>query len=196
MIGALYDEADWPVLWQGLFELNENDDPSIMFTLAEKNLGPERSAASFTGHVNCLDEWVLHPENDRAARLAEDMVPDDTATGDKINPFPLLTAARRVTSNATVCDFYDQFAPPPLERPLDGSGVPILVVGNHNDPITSFRESEELATEVLSNGYLVETSHPKHTVYPKNQCVNDHVHRWLIDNVHPSERRVFCERED
>ena len=196
VIGALYDEADWPVLWQGLFELNENDDPSILFTLAEKNLGPEPSAASFTGHVNCLDEWVLHPENDRAARLAEDMVPDDTATGDKINPFPLLTAARRVTSNATVCDFYDQFAPPPLERPLDGSGVPILVVGNHNDPITSFRESEELATEVLSNGYLVETSHPKHTVYPKNQCVNDHVHRWLIDNVHPSERRVFCERED
>ena len=52
-----------------------------------------------------------------------------------------------------------------------------------------------MATEVLSNGYLVETSHYKHVVYPKNQCVNDHVHRALIDGVYPSARRVFCEED-
>ena len=194
IIGALYDEADWPSLWQGLFELNENDDPSIMFKLAERNLGPEPSAASFTGHVNCLDQWVLHPEFDRAARLADHMATD----GDEDNEmFPLLEATiMGVPSRADACHFYDQFAPEPLEGPLDGSDTPILVVGNHSDPITSFRESEELATEVLSNGYLLETDHPAHTVYPANQCVNSHVHRALIDGAYPEERRVFCERED
>ena len=44
--------------------------------------------------------------------------------------------------------------------------MPILVVGNHTDPTTSFGESEELVTETLSNGYLLETSHASHVVYP------------------------------
>ena len=91
------------------------------------------------------------------------------------------------------CPFYDQFAPDPFEGPFDGGGVPILVIGNPADPITSFGESEELAAEALSNGYLVEVSHAEHVVYPANQCVNEHVHRALIDSVYPSERRVICE---
>ncbi len=74
--------------------------------------------------------------------------------------------------------------------------MPILVVGNHADPATPFGESEELATETLSNGYLVETSHASHVVYPNNACVNGHVHKALLDGVYPAERRVVCERED
>ena len=73
--------------------------------------------------------------------------------------------------------------------------MPILVVGNHTDPATSFDESEELVTETLSNGYLLETSHASHVVYPDNDCVNEYVHRALIDAVYP-DARVFCERED
>ena len=66
------------------------------------------------------------------------------------------------------CPFYDQFAPDPLEVPLDGGGVPILVIGNHSDPFTPFSESEELVSDTLSNGYLLETSHFSHVVYPQN----------------------------
>ena len=95
-----------------------------------------------------------------------------------------------------VCPFYYQFAPEPLDVPLDGGGVPILVVGNHDDPFTAFRESQELATDTLANGYLVETYHPAHVVYPGNQCVNENVHSLLIGGQHPSERRVLCEREN
>ena len=73
--------------------------------------------------------------------------------------------------------------------------MPILVVGNRSDPFTPFSESEELVTETLSNGYLLETSHFSHVVYPENECVNDHVHKVLIDGVYPTERRLFCERE-
>ena len=187
VISALYSEEDWPGLRQGLFELNENDDPSILLEFARINLGPEPGAVSFAGHVNCLDGWVLHPELNRAT-LLEDY---STVYGIIEGMFPLL--AVMAPSLANECPFYDQFAPGPLEGPLDGGGVPILVIGNHSDPVTSFSESEELVTETPSNGYLLETSHFKHTVYPENNCVNDHVHRVLNDGVYPSERRLFCE---
>ena len=34
VVSALYSEEDWPLLWQGLFELNESDDPSILLDFA------------------------------------------------------------------------------------------------------------------------------------------------------------------
>jgi pimeloyl-ACP methyl ester carboxylesterase len=189
VISALYAEELWPVLWQGLFELNENDDPAILLELAMRQSAVREPGASFTGHVNCLDAWALDPEEDRATYLEKLATVRAAIEG----MFPLTEAASRPYLD--ICLFYDQFAPPPLEGPFDGGGVPILVVGNHSDPVTPFVESEELATETLSNGYLVETSHPTHTVYPANECVNNHVHRALIDRVYPSEGRVYCERE-
>ena len=195
VISTLYSEEDWPGLWQGLFELNENDDPSILLDFARTNLPLEPDAADLTGHINCLDRWVLYPELDRTIQL-DDSIPI-AATIEEM--FPLLAAigfplvAARGPSFLSPCPFYDQFAPEPLEGTLDGGGVPILVIGNHSDPVTPFSESEELVTETLSNGYLLETSHSKHIVYPENNCVNYHVHRALIDGVYPSERRLFCE---
>ena len=190
VITTLYDELFWPFLWQGLFELHENDDPSILASAAEIQLGDEPAGASFTAHVNCLDNWNLHPELDRATRLS-----DFKAIVAAIKEeFPLLAVMD--VSFPDSCPFYDQFAPEPLDGPLDGGGVPILVIGNQADPITPFSESEELATDTFSNGYLLETSHPSRVVYPENQCVNGHVHRALIDGEYPNERREFCGRED
>ena len=191
VISTLYDEADWPKLWRGLFELNENDDPAILVESASFQLqGKEWGAPSFAGHVNCLDKWVLQPEVDRKTQLEEDFSAID-------GMFPLMEALiENAGGLAGLCPFYDQFAPDPFDGPLNGSDAPILVVGNHSDPITSFGESEELATEVLSNGYLLETDHARHAVYPNNRCVNEHVESALSDRVYPSERRVICERED
>ncbi len=190
VITPLYNEAEWADLWQGLYELNEEDDPTILLKFVMRQLDDEPTAANFTAHVNCLDGFALEPELDRATRL-DDSVAFDAIAAEK---FPLIEAADSDFPSA--CLFYDQFAPEPLDVPLNGGGVPILVVGNHDDPATSFGESEELVTEVLSNGYLLETSHASHVVYPDNECVNEHVHRTLIDLEFPDERRVFCERED
>ena len=187
VISTLYSEEDWPGLWQGLFELNENDDPSILLDFARINLPPEPAAASFTDHVNCLDDWVLRPELDRTTRLDDSKIIDPTIE----EMFPLLAAMG--LSFLSPCPFYDQFAPGPFERPLDSGGLPILVIGNHSDAFTPFSQSEKLVTDTLSNGYLLETSHFKHIVYPDNNCVNDHVHKALIDSVYPNERRLFCE---
>ena len=70
-----------------------------------------------------------------------------------------------------------------------------MVIGNRSDPVTSFGESEEFVNDTLRNGYLVETSHFRHGVYPDNKCVNEHVHKALLEVVYP-EGSVFCDRED
>ena len=187
VISTLYSEETWPSLWTGLFELNEKDDPSTLLEFSKIQLGPEPAAASFTLHVNCLDDWVLHPALDRLTRLDDSVIIE--AVGREM--FPLL--ALMDPSFPSPCLFYDQFAPEPFDGPLDGGGVPILVVGNRSDPFTSIGESEELVTETLNNGYLLETSHISHVVYPDNECVNNHVHKVLIDGVYPTERRLSCE---
>ena len=189
VLTPLYGEELWPALWKGLYELNENDDPGILLEFAAIQLGDDLTAPNFTAHVNCLDGLVLYPELDRATRFEDSDLIDEAIT----ERLPLIDAI--YPSAPSACSFYDQFAPAPLDGPLDGSGVPILVVGNHTDPATPFGESEELVTETLSNGYLLETSHANHVVYPDNDCVNDHVHSALIEAVYP-DRRVFCERED
>ena len=187
VVTTLYNRDYWPLLWQGLYDLHEKQDPSILLEFALFQLGDDPGAASFTEHVNCLDGLVLYPELDRDTLLA-DAVAIEAVMGEM---FPLLDLIDPQSPSA--CPFYDQFAPDPLQGPLNGGNVPILVIGNHSDPATSFGESEELVTETLANGYLVETSHISHVVYPQNACVNDHIHRALIDMVYPNERRVVCD---
>ena len=189
VLTTLYGEELWLALWIGLYELDENDDPAILLEFAAIQLGDDLTAPNFTAHVNCLDGLALYPELDRATRFEDSELIDDAIA----KRLPLVDAI--YPSAPSACLFYDQFAPSPLDGPLDGGGVPILVVGNHTDPTTPFAEAEELVTETLSNGYLLETSHARHVVYPDNDCVNDHVHRALIEAVYP-DRRVFCERED
>ena len=190
---SLNSQHNWPKLWQGLFELNENDDSSILyeFVAPYRSVGGSAGSGSITRHINCLDQWALRPELDRAARLNQPQILDATVA--EMLP---LWALVESTSSPRACPFYDQFAPEPFAGPLDGSGVPILVVGNRSDPATPFSESVKFAGETVRNGYLVGADHFKHGVYPGNRCVVNHVHRALIDGVYPSARQVFCERED
>ena len=202
---TLRNEESWPDLWQGLFELNENDDPSILLKYARQRTAVQYLGANPPIHVSCLDSWVTDPEGlmDRYTRLLDranrnaDRAPQQDDGNDGISANATVAEILELIDIPipNVCPFYHQFAPEPVEGPHDGGGLPILVVGNHDDPATSFSESEELATEILSNGYLVETAHYKHVAYPQNQCVNDHIHRALIDGVYPSARRVFCEED-
>lgn len=182
LITPLYNEAAWPGLWAGLAALEEQDDPSIFVDFAEFQLGTDPGAVNITGYINCLDGWALQPEFDREARLQSDQ--DFFAIEDQLDEeFPLFAVLD--DGLASTCSFMDILDTPALEGPFDGSDVPILVVGNTSDPVTSFGESEEFVTEVLSNGILVKVDHPSHTVYPDNLCVNDAVHAALLDAVYP-----------
>ena len=63
---TLRDEQDWPDLWQGLFELYENDDPSILHEYALTQFVVQGRGASLSVHVHCLDQWVVDPEGQMA----------------------------------------------------------------------------------------------------------------------------------
>ncbi len=122
VVSTLYTEDTWPSLWFGLFDLNANNNPTTLLQFSKIALGPDPSSASFTYHVNCLDDWVLHPSLDRITRL-EDSVAIEAVAG---NMFPLLKLMD--PSFVGPCAFYDQFVPRTFEGPLDGGGVPILVI--------------------------------------------------------------------
>ena len=191
LITPLYNEARWPQLWQALADLQERDDPSLFSEIAIFQLGDDPGAVNITPYVNCLDSWTLRPENDREQQFAEDA--EFFAIDDQfVEEFPLLGAID--DGGASTCPFMDTIAPRPLEVPLDGGGVPILVVGNTSDPVTSFGESEEFANDILANGILLQVDHASHTVYPDNECVNSVVGDVLLDGVYPSEL-IVCERE-
>ena len=192
VITPLYSEADWPELWDGVALLEEQDDPSVFSDLLTFQLGDDPGAVNITGHINCLDDWTLFPEKTRDVRLEETR--EFFEIEDQLDEeFPLLAAIEGDPAGA--CTFFDTIAPPALEVPFDGGGVPILVIGNTSDPVTSFGESEELANETLSNGILLEVDHQTHTVFPSNSCVNEAVVAFFLDGEEPAEGTV-CARED
>ena len=192
LITPLYNEAQWPLLWDALADLQERDDPTLFADFAEFQLGPDPGLTNITGYINCLDSWALQPEDDREARLAasaEFFAREDELVAE----FPLIGAIE--DGLASTCTHMDILGTPALGVPFDGGGAPILVVGNTSDPVTSFGESEELVEESLANGFLVEVDHASHTVYPSNPCVNDAVHAALL-NVDYPDARVVCDRVD
>ena len=192
LITPLYNEAQWPLLWDALADLGERDDPTLFADFAEFQLGPDPGLTNITGYINCLDSWALQPEDDREARLAASA--EFFAREDElIAEFPLIGAID--DGLASTCSHMDVLGTPALGVPFDGGGAPILVVGNTSDPVTSFGESEELVEDSLSNGFLVEVDHASHTVYPANPCVNDAVHAALLDVAYP-DGRLACDRVD
>ncbi len=185
IITPLYDRATWPELWNGLAALSEGDAQPLIDQAAFQ-LG-EPGVANFTGHVNCLDQWSLQPQFDRATQLEDSSALDEAAAAE----LPLLSQLDLLTITDP-CPFFDTIVGEPLDRPLDGGDVPILVIGNPSDPATPFSESEELVETTLSNGFLVEADHPSHVVYPANECVNDLVEAVLVDVEFPAETRTVC----
>lgn len=186
VITTLYAEETWPLLWQGLADLVERDDPALLAQFAMEQLGDSTGGTTFTEHINCLDSWVLYPWLDRETRLGDE-VAQAAATEEHLPLLSLLDIQPPST-----CPFYDGFAPPALDGPLDGSGVPILVIGNPSDPATPFTESQELVDETLSDGHLLEADHPAHVAYPANTCAVEAVHAVLIDLVPPSDWAGVC----
>lgn len=186
IITPLYSEEAWPYLWIGYALLVEEDDPSLLAEFARFQLGDSHGGTTFVEHVNCLDSWLLHPQLDRHVRLS-----DETAMEEAVRRELPLLAHLEFTAPGT-CAFYDLLDRPSFGGALDGSDVPIVVIGNPKDPATPLSESRELVEDTLSNGYLVEAEHFAHGVYPSNECANEIIHRALIDLVLPEERTTIC----
>ena len=186
IITPLYSEESWPYLWIGYALLVEADDPSLLAEFALFQLGDSSGGTTFVEHVNCLDSWVLNPQLDRHVRLSDERAMEEALRRE----LPLLAHLEFVVPGT--CPFYDLLDKGSSIGTLDGSDVPIVVIGNPRDPATPLSESIELVEETLSNGYLVQAEHLAHGVYPNNECANEIIHRVLIDLVLPEERTTIC----
>ncbi len=186
IITTLYSQQSWPYLWIGYALLVEDGDPSLLAELALFQLGDSSGGTTFVEHVNCLDSWMLDPQLDRHVRLSDERAMEEAVHRE----LPLL--AHLELAAPGTCPFYDLLDRSSFGGTLDGSDVPIVVIGNPRDPATPFSESQELVEETLSNGYLVRAEHHAHVVYPSNECANEIIHRALIDLVLPEERTTIC----
>lgn len=186
IITTLYSQESWPYLWIGYALLVEDGDPSLLAELALFQLGDSSGGTTFVEHVNCLDSWMLDPQLDRHVRLSDERAMEEAVHRE----LPLL--AHLELAAPGTCPFYDLLDRSSFGGTLDGSDVPIVVIGNPRDPATPFSESQELVEETLSNGYLVRAEHHAHVVYPSNECANEIIHRALIDLVLPEERTTIC----
>ena len=189
VISTLYSQTEWPLLWFGLHELVEQDDPAVLAELAAFQLGDSTGGTTITQHINCLDSWALFPHLDRQVRLS-DSAAMQVAVEEAL---PLLGAMD--FSAPETCPFYDTLEIAPFEGTLNGSGTPILVIGNPTDPATPFTESEELAIETLDNGYLLRVDHPAHGVLPYNACAIDAADSLLVDLELPTDRVGDCQAQ-
>lgn len=91
---------------------------------------------------------------------------------------------RSVVNNSLACAFWPVEAQPPaaLHAP---TSPPLLVLGTRNDPATPLRWARGL-TEELESAVLVTVGGARHTAFASgNQCVDDIVVRYLVDDAVP-----------
>lgn len=71
----------------------------------------------------------------------------------------------------------------PFDTP---TAAPVLVVGNHHDPATSYSAAVAVS-ELLPNSRLLSSTNWGHTAYGVSACATRHVDRYLVSGVLPPE---------
>ena len=159
VISPLYAEFLWPILWEGPISTQRVRRPVDSAPVHHVPVGrrrPSRGTDAGTRRLPGRLGAASGPgPRDSGWLTARPTMPSWTRN------FPLLALLGRPLFSA--CPFYDQFAPEPLEGPLDGGGVPILVVGNHGDPLHAVhrigRADQRAAHQRLSAGDLPRHAH-------------------------------------
>lgn len=176
IIVSMYSDEIWPVLATAM-AMGLDGDGSLLMQLADSYY--ERGEDGTWGNglealtvIVCMDS-VDRPTAAEQAELNEELA--------SIAPliFPAGTFA------ASACDALPMGAD---ERvPITGAGAPkLIVVGNTGDPATPFASTERMAA-ALESAVLVAVESNTHVGYGRNECIDETVHRYLIDGVVPNE---------
>jgi pimeloyl-ACP methyl ester carboxylesterase len=176
ILSALYDTASWPQLAQAL-AAGQQGDSAGLFSLADSYSGRLEDGS----YSNLLDANI--------AINCADSDPDRTVDEDEVRAlaaewhakYPFFGAGS--ATGLYTCSVWEAERTPLPERDAAGSKA-ILVVGNAGDPVTPLPGAVDLA-EDLTSAVLLTWQGQGHTSYPKTQCVNDAVNRYLIDLVVP-----------
>lgn len=170
VLAALYAQAAWPALAQGL-ALAQRGDGSVLLLLADSYNqrqpdGSYKNVAAANNAVNCLDN----------------VVPTDVRAYDAMVPALERVAPRfgaAIAYSGLSCAFWPVHPARDTGAIAAAGAPPILVVGTTGDPATPYQWAVNLAGE-LESGVLLTRKGEGHTAYGESPCIERHVDRYLI----------------
>ncbi len=171
---ALYSTQLWPVLADGMFLAESEQDGSLLQVLVDTYLGRQPDGGYDNSQsaglaINCADD-PSRPQRDEVRSQAE------LAADASVHFSDFLRASTGCIGTADPID-------PIAIGPAEGA-APILVIGTTGDPATPYEWSVEMA-EVLSSGVLYTVEAEGHTAFLSVSCVEEVVIDYLVDLVLP-----------
>jgi len=173
---AMYSEELWPVFAEAV-AIGLDGDGSLLLLLSdaynqrsEDGTWPNSNEALTV--ISCMDAPSQPTAAERAVLATE------------LHEIAPLVHPEGTFVAASVCDLL----PATGDEPVTITGVgapPLIVIGNTGDPATPFASTERMAA-ALESAVLVTFESNNHTAYGLDACINDIVHRYLIDGVVPA----------
>ncbi len=171
---ALYSQRLWPILAQGLANVNKGDPKRIL------QLADEYAQRDASGHYgNMIDVFNT-------------VSCDDEASGETTNQARSLQSQWRtqypifgpsLAMGVVACAVWPAKRDPfPTGKAV--GAPPIVVVGTVNDPATPYEQTAKLAT-MLGVGHVVTWEGEGHTAYPQTTCIRAAVDAYLINLTVP-----------
>lgn len=176
LIAAMYTEDLWPVLAEAIATALAGDG-STLTELADSyyqrrpdgTWGNELEAFTV---ISCLD-----------ARSTPTDAEYEAISGELSTIAPLLYPEDVFITSQ--CPYLPAAGESPVT--ITGAGAPVLlVIGNTGDPATPFASTQRMAA-ALESAVLVAVESNNHGGYGINDCINEAVHRYLIDGTAPQE---------
>jgi len=166
---AMYARSFWDRLSEALADAQEGDGAGL---LGLYDSYYQRLPNGTWG--NQLEAFQTISCMDNSERLT---VEEDDATAPQYQE-----AAPRFAPNTTGT-YFCTFFPPSIDPRVDvtgGGAGSIVVIGTTGDAATPLSSTRAMA-DTLEDGRLIVVEADQHTGYGVNDCVNDAVHRYLID---------------
>jgi pimeloyl-ACP methyl ester carboxylesterase len=170
VVQAMYSDSFWDQLSDALSDAQDGDGSGLLALydayFQRKSDGTWGNELEAFQSISCMD------------RVQRPTVEEWDAFAPLFNE-----AAPRIAPGVTGEPYFCVFFPPTIEprAEITGAGAgPILVVGTTGDAATPLSSTRAMA-ETLEDGRLVVVTADQHTGYSANECVQDIVHRYLVD---------------
>jgi pimeloyl-ACP methyl ester carboxylesterase len=179
VIAAMYDEAAWPQLREGLTGARHGDGSGLLAladTYYEREPSGKYANLMFANAaVNCLDS--------SPAFAGPDAVEKALPGFEEASP----VFGRGFAWAALNCAFWPVEPTGTPHRTEAKGAAPIVVVGTTRDPATPYKWAESLAGQ-LSSGSLLTYEGDGHTAYGRgSDCIDTAINTYLLDGTPPED---------
>jgi pimeloyl-ACP methyl ester carboxylesterase len=172
---AMYSEAYWPAFERALRDAQGGDGTGLLqLQDAYYGRGPDGSYGNLIESfqvINCADDAERLTVADADAQVSQVL-----EVAPRIFPY---------TTGSYACTFFPPAVDPRVEITGVGAG-PIVVIGTTGDAATPLESTRAMAA-ALEDGRLVVVEANEHTGYRQSTCVQEIVHRYLLQLTAPDD---------